>query len=280
METRFRCYRASVLTDKRILITGIATNDSIAFAAAKRCQALGAEVLVTAFGRDLEAATEVCRDLERPPVEIVAVDLTDDEHLVTLDQAIERNFGEIDGALHAVAFAPRTALSGDFLAARAVDVELAFRTSAYSYMSMARVVADRAPATGASVVGLDFDSTTAWPIYNWMGVCKSALESVNRYLARDLGARRIRSNLVAAGPLLTRAGMAIPGFTKLLDAWVEQSPLHWAADDPMPTADAVCFLLSDFARGITGEILHVDGGFHAVAARLADREPSILPPLS
>ena len=147
-------------------------------------------------------------------------------------------------------------------------MNLAFQTSVFSYASLARALCELAPEEGASLVGLDFDAAGAWPVYNWMGVCKAALESVNRYLARDLGARSIRANLVAAGPLHTRAAGGIPGFDSLLSAWERGAPISWDAGDPTPTADAVCFLLSDLARAVTGEILHVDGGYHAMAAAL------------
>jgi enoyl-[acyl-carrier protein] reductase I len=170
-----------------------------------------------------------------------------------------------------VAFAPRDALAGDFVSAGPEAVQRAFATSTYSYASLAGLVRDLAPAEGGSVVGLDFDGGGAWPVYNWMGVCKTALQSVSRYVARDLGPRRIRSNLVAAGPLHTRAAGGIPDFDLLTGAWERRAPLSWNPRDAYPVADAVCFLLSDMGRAITGEILHVDGGYHAMAADLAVR---------
>ena len=254
-----------MLEGRRIIITGIATADSIANATAIRCQELGAEVLVAAFPRDIELAREVAATLPKPPVAVMGVDVTLPEDLEMLAEFVRDQWGEVDGALHAVAFAPRTALSGDFLVAQAGDVELAFRTSAWSYAAFASCVAGVASKRGASVVGLDFDAAGAWPVYNWMGVCKAALESASRYVARDLGPQGVRSNLVAAGPLHTRAAGAIPGFEKLLDAWERDAPIRWDPSDNSPVADAVCFLLSDLARAITGEILHVDGGYHAMA---------------
>lgn len=163
----------------------------------------------------------------------------------------------------------REALGGPFLEAGADAVARAFHTSAYTYAALAAVVADLAPPTGGSIVGLDFDAAGAWPVYNWMGVCKAALESVNRYVARDLGPRRIRSNLIAAGPIRTRAAGGIPDFELLTSAWAGRSPLPWDECDGDPVADAACFLLSDLSRMVTGEILHVDGGYHAMAAPLA-----------
>ena len=256
-----------MLTDKRLLITGIVNDQSIAYATAERAQLAGAEILLSTFPRDRRLAEAAAAELPRP-AELIDADLTDPEDLKRLGEQIRAGMGTIDGALHAVAFAPRDALAGDFLAASADGVNLAFQTSAFSYAALAGLLADHAPAQGGAIVGLDFDARGAWPVYNWMGVCKAALESVNRYLARDLGPRRIRANLIAAGPLQTRAAGGIPDFDRLLNAWEAQAPIRWDARDPGPVADAVCFLLSDLARAVTGEILHVDGGYHAMAAAL------------
>jgi enoyl-[acyl-carrier protein] reductase I len=257
-----------VLEGKRVLVTGVATTDSIAHAAARRCQELGAEVLLAAFPRDLPAATEAAAGLPKPPVGIVAADLTSEDDVEALRSAVVDTWGQLDGALHAVAFAPKDALAGDMTTTPADSVDLAFRTSVWTYAALARVVAATAPRRGASLVGLDFDAARSWPTYNWMGPCKAALESLNRYLARDLGGRGVRCNLVAAGPIHTRAADAIPRFDLLLRTWAESAPLAWDQHDPEPTADAVCFLFSDLARAVTGEILHVDGGHHAMAAPL------------
>ncbi|MFM7223949.1 MAG: SDR family oxidoreductase, partial [Actinomycetota bacterium] len=154
----------------------------------------------------------------------------------------------------------------DFIEADPADIELAFRTSAWTLASLTGLVRDLAPASGASVVGLDFDANGgAWPVYTWMGVCKAALRSAATYLARDLGAVGIRINLIAAGPLSTRAANGIPNFDRLLDAWERTSPIPWSPTDPTPVADTACFLLSHYARAITGEVVHVDGGYHAMA---------------
>ena len=256
-----------MLNGKRLIITGIATADSIAFAVAERAQLEGAEVIATTLGRDRELTEQAVAKLPHP-VEVVELDVTRPEDFDSLIEHLRSRWGGVDGALHAVAFAPRDALAGSFLAARPEGVNLAFQTSAFSYASLARVLAALAPDDGAALVGLDFDAQEAWPVYNWMGVCKAALESVNRYVARDLGACGIRANLVAAGPLHTRAAGGIPDFDRLLSAWDRGAPIHWDARDPAPVADAACFLLSDLARAITGEILHVDGGYHAMAAAL------------
>ncbi|WP_372789990.1 enoyl-ACP reductase FabI [Paraconexibacter sp.] len=257
-----------MLIDQRLIITGIVTTDSIAYAVAQRAQRMGAEVLLTTRPADRVLTETAAAQLPRAAA-IVDLDVNDQEDLEALRDHVGRELGGLDGILHAVAFAPRDALAGDFLAADPDGVNLAFQTSAFSYASLGRILAELAPDRGGALVGLDFDAGGgAWPVYNWMGVCKAALQSVNRYLARDLGPRRIRANLVAAGPLLTRAAGGIPDFEKLLDAWETGAPMQWDARDPGPVADAVCFLLSDHARAITGEILHVDGGYHAMAGAL------------
>ena len=255
-----------MLAGKRLLITGVATEDSIAFATACRARSMGAEVVLTAFPRDSESVGELVRDAGLP-VEVFPLDLTMRSEGDDLTATLRSRFGAFHGALHAVAFAPKDALDGPFMDADPTGVELAFRTSAWSLSNLARLVAALAPAGGASLVGLDFDANGgAWPVYNWMGVCKAALASTARYLARDLGPRGVRVNLVAAGPLLTRAARGIPRFDALLDAWATTSPLAWSDDDAGPVADSICFLLSDLARAVTGEVLHVDGGYHAMAA--------------
>ncbi len=257
----------SILQGKRILVTGVVNTESIAWAFAERAQELGAEVLLTAFERDRERTLEA-RDQLTTPVDVLELDVTEPEHYERLSGELRESWGRLDAALHAVAFAPRAALAGDFLEADLDSVQRAFATSTYSYASLARVLSDLAPETGGSLVGLDFDAAAAWPIYNWMGVCKAALEAASRYIARDLGPRGIRSNLVAAGPLTTRAAGGIPEFERLTDAWEANAPVPWDPADTGPVADAVCFLCSDLSRSVTGEILHVDGGFHAMAAPL------------
>lgn len=254
---------AGLLTGKRLLITGVATTDSIAHASATAALEQGATIVTTAMPRDLDGARDAAATLPGD-VEVLSLDATSPGNLEAVGRWVERELGGLDGALHAIAFAPKAAL-GSFLGVASDATEVAFRTSVHTYVTLGALVADLAPTTGGSIVGLDFDAARAWPTYNWMGVCKSALESANRYLARDLGPRGLRANLVAAGPLETRAASAIPGFDRLLRSWEEEAPMRWNPHDAAPVADAVCFLLSDLARSITGEILHVDGGHHAVA---------------
>lgn len=257
-----------LLTGKRILVTGIATADSIAFAVAAQAQRLGAHVIISAHPRDVARCEDAVSNLPQLPAAVLPVDATSEADIERLVRAVDAEADGLDGVLHAIAFAPQEALLG-MASASSESVELAFRSSVFTYVALSQALARTAPASGGSLVGLDFDAAGAWPVYNWMGVCKAALESASRYLARDLGPRGIRSNLVAAGPLHTRAASAIPGFSALLEAWTAQAPLTWDAGDPTPTAHAVCFLLSDLARAITGEILHVDGGYHAMSAPLA-----------
>jgi len=252
---------SELLDGKTLLITGVATPESIAFATAARATALGARVVLTAFPRDFEQALACAATLpDNPPV--ISLDVTDPDQLASVTQEVRSRVGHLDGVLHAIAFAPRAALTA-FLGVPSSGIELAFKTSVHSYMALGSMLAELAPEEGGSLVGLDFDAERAWPTYNWMGVCKAGLESANGYLARDLGPRRIRANLVAAGPLATRAASAIPGFDTLVASW-QSAPLAWDITDPSPVADAVCFLFSDMSSAITGEILHVDGGRHAV----------------
>jgi enoyl-[acyl-carrier protein] reductase I len=253
-----------ILAGKRLLITGVVTKDSIAFHAAEQAQREGASVLLTSFGR-VRRMTERAAQRLPEPVDVLELDVNNDSDLDALAGELGERWGGVDGILHAIAFAPEDAIGGAFLTAPADSAIQAFRTSAFSLKALGAALAPLMPS-GASIVGLDFDASVAWPVYDWMGVAKAALESVSRYLARDLGPQGIRVNLVSAGPLGTVAARGIPGFEALAKLWPQQAPLGWDIQDPGPVAAAICFLLSDYARAISGEILHVDGGFHAVGA--------------
>jgi enoyl ACP reductase len=255
-----------LLEGKRLLITGVITKDSIAFHAARRAQQEGATILLTSFGRARRLTERAALKLPEP-VDVLELDVNRGEDLEALAETLRERWGGLDGVLHAIAFAPEDALGGRFMSAPAESATEAFRTSAFSLKALAATL-QPLMQPGSSIVGMDFDASVAWPIYDWMGVAKAALESVSRYLARDLGQEGIRVNLVSAGPLGTLAASSIPGFERLASLWSAQAPLGWDIDDAAPVADAICFLLSDYARAISGEILHVDGGFHALGAPL------------
>jgi meromycolic acid enoyl-[acyl-carrier-protein] reductase len=256
-----------MLDNKKLLITGVITKDSIAWEAARRAQEAGAEVVLTSFGRARRLTERAAKNLPQP-ADVLELDVNEPEHLENLAQELDGRWGRVDGVLHAIAFAPEDALGGRFLQTPPDSAITAFQTSAFSLKALAASLADLYPDDGASIVGMDFDASVAWPVYDWMGVAKAALEATARYLARDLGPRGVRVNLVAAGPLGTVAARGIPGFEELAEMWTRQAPIGWNGEDAGPVADAVLFLLSDLARGITGEIMHVDGGFHAMGAPL------------
>jgi enoyl ACP reductase len=253
-----------ILEGKRLLITGVITRDSIAYHAAEQAQKEGAEIVLSSFGR-VRRMTERAAQRLPQPADVLELDVNKPEDLDALTESLRERWGGIDGALHAIAFAPQDALGGKFMTAPAESAGQAFQTSAYSFKALAAAL-QPLMSEGSALVGMDFDATVAWPIYDWMGVAKAALESVSRYLARDLGPDGIRVNLVSAGPLGTVAAQGIPGFDQLAELWRRQAPLGWDVSDPLPVARAICWLLSDYAQGISGEIVHVDGGFHAVGA--------------
>jgi meromycolic acid enoyl-[acyl-carrier-protein] reductase len=252
-----------LLEGKRLLITGVATRHSIAYSVAERAQRAGAEVVLTGFGRAIRLTRRAAEKLPEPP-EVLELDVSKSEDFDALAKSLEERWGGLDGMLHAIAFAPGDALGGNFLDTPAESASMAFEVSAFSLKELARALGPLMPR-GGSIVGLDFDASRAWPSYDWMGVAKAALESVNRYLARDLGPQGIRSNLVSAGPLDTPAAGGIPGFDELAGMWGERAPLGWDQKDASPVADVCCFLLSDLARCVSGQIVHADGGYSAVA---------------
>jgi meromycolic acid enoyl-[acyl-carrier-protein] reductase len=253
-----------ILEGKRLVITGVITKASIAWHAAARALEEGASVVLTSFGRARRMTERAAARLSSE-VEVLELDVNKPSDLDGLTDSLRGSWGGVDGVLHAIAFAPEDALGGRFMTTPPESAAAAFQTSAFSFKALSAAV-EPLMEGGGSIVGMDFDASVAWPIYDWMGVAKAALESVSRYLARDLGPRGIRVNLVSAGPLGTVAARGIPGFEQLSDLWRTQAPLGWDVEDPKPVADTICFLLSDLARGISGEIVHVDGGFHAVGA--------------
>src|SRR5438552_5222651 len=254
-----------LLEGKKLLITGVLTPQSIAFAAAKAAQEQGAEIVLTNFGRTVSLTEKTAKRLPDPP-DVLEMDANDTDQIDGVRAELERRWGRLDGFLHAIAFAPQDALGGNFLNTPWESVATAIRTSAFSLKALAAGLLPLMKDAGGSIVSLDFDASQAWPLYDWMGVSKAALEAVTRYLARDLGPHGIRVNCVSAGPLKTIAAKGIPGFQTLADVWADRAPLGWDTGDPEPVARAVAFLLSEWSVGITGEIVHVDGGFHAMGA--------------
>jgi meromycolic acid enoyl-[acyl-carrier protein] reductase len=256
----------TLLAGKRVVVTGVVTRDSIAYAIAERALDQGAEVVLTSFGRARRLTERAAGRLPRE-VDVLELDVNEPSNYPELEAELRSRWGAVDGVLHAIAFAPPDALGGNFMSTPDESALMAFRTSAVSLRSLSGSLADLLAADGGgAVVGLDFDASVAWPVYDWMGVAKAGLEAVSRYTARDLGPRGIRVNLISAGPLRTVAAGGIPGFEELATLWETGAPLGWDDRDPSPVADAACFLLSDYGRGVTGEILHVDGGFHAMGA--------------
>ena len=255
-----------LLDDKRLLITGVLNDASIAFSVARLAQEQGAQIVLTGFGRAMRITQRVARRLPKPP-DVLELDVTQPDHLERVAGDLSDRWGAVDGVLHAIAFAPQNAMGGRFLDTPWEDVAQSVHVSTYSLVALGRALAPLlAAAGGGAIVGLDFDATVAWPVYDWMGVAKAGLESCCRYLARDLGPQGTRVNLVAAGPLQTVAARNIDGFHSLRDVWADRAPLGWDTQDPEPVARVVCALLSDWTPAVTGEIVHVDGGVHAMGA--------------
>jgi meromycolic acid enoyl-[acyl-carrier-protein] reductase len=254
----------AILEGKKVLVTGILNHESIAFQVAKLAQEQGAEILLTSFGRIRSITERAARRLPDPP-ETLELDVSNEADFSALHDELEKRWGRVDGVVHAIANAPANCLDGGFLDAPWPDVAKGFEVSTYSFVALGRSLAGLMPQ-GSAIVGLDFDATVAWPSYDWMGVAKAGLESASRYLARYLGPKGIRVNLVSAGPLRTVAARGVGAIEKFDDIWSERAPLGWNGKDPEAAGKAVVALLSDWFPATTGEIVHVDGGFHAVGA--------------
>jgi enoyl-[acyl-carrier protein] reductase I len=250
-----------LLEGKRLLITGVITDASIAFHVARIAQQQGAQVVLTGYGR-MSLVERIATRLPTP-APVIELDVTDPGHLASLADRLTEHVDGLDGVVHSIGFAPASCLGNPFLEAPWQDVATTFQVSAYSFSSLATAVLPLL-AEGSSIVGMDFDARQAWPAYNWMGVAKAGLESVTRYLAKELGQRGIRVNLVAAGPVRTMAAKSIPGFKDIEENWGPRAPLGWKVDDPEPVGKSVCALLSDWLPATTGSMVWVDGGFHAV----------------
>ena len=253
-----------ILDGKRLLVTGVITDASIAYSVARLAQEEGAQVVLTGYGR-LSLVNRVANRLPKP-APVIELDVTDNEHLAALEGRVREHVDGLDGVVHSIAFGPADALGGNFLHTPWESVARAVEVSAFSYKSLAMAAAPLFGPQGGSIVGMDFDAQVAWPGYDWMGVAKAALEATSRYLARDLGPRDIRSNLISAGPIKTIAANSIPGFEKFNGTWHERAPIGWDITDPEPAARGVIALLSDWFPKTTGEVIHVDGGLHAMGA--------------
>jgi meromycolic acid enoyl-[acyl-carrier-protein] reductase len=256
-----------IVEGKKFLITGVLTSDSLAFGVARLAQLEGADVVLTGFGRAMSLTQRTARKLPEEP-EVLELDVTNPEHPKQIAQAIADRFGHLDGILHSIAFAPESAIGHGMFEASWSEVATAIEVSVFSLRVLAEgFISLLESAPSASIVGLDFDAQFAWPGYDWMGVAKAGLESLTRYLARDLGPKQIRVNLVAAGPIRTVAAKSIPGFSRFEEAWADRAPLGWSvSDDSDAVAKACVALMSDWFPRTTGEVLHVDGGYHAVGA--------------
>jgi enoyl-[acyl-carrier protein] reductase I len=254
-----------ILDGKRVLVTGVLTDASIAFHVARIAQDEGASVVLTSYGRVLNLTRRIANRLPAP-APVVELDVTSTDDLEALPDRVREHVDGLDGVLHSIGFAPDSALGGNFLHTPWDDVATAVQVSAYSLKSLTVAALPLLPEGGGSVVGLDFDAQVAWPKYDWMGVAKAAFESTARYLARDLGPRGVRVNLVAAGPLRTMAAKSIPGFDEFEGVWATRAPLAWDLNNPEPAARACVALLSDWFPATTAEIVHVDGGVHAMGA--------------
>ncbi|TQL04357.1 enoyl-ACP reductase FabI [Cellulomonas sp. SLBN-39] len=252
----------ALLEGKTLLVTGVLTDGSIAFHVARLAQEQGAQVVLTSFGRQLRLTQAIARRLPTT-APVVELDVTDDEHLAALPERVREHADHLDGVVHSIGFAPQSVMGGNFLAGEWPDVATALHVSAYSLKSLATASLPLL-TPGSGLVGLTFDAQFAWPVYDWMGVAKAAFESTARYLARDLGPHGVRVNLVSAGPIRTTAAKSIPGFATMEGRWPERAPLGWDVSDPEPAARAVAALLSDWFPATTGEIVHVDGGVHAM----------------
>jgi meromycolic acid enoyl-[acyl-carrier-protein] reductase len=258
-----------LLDGRNLVITGVLTPASIAFDAARVAQEEGANVVLTSFGKAMGLTVRTARRLPDPP-DVLELDINDPSHVERLREDLTSRWGRVDGILHAIAFAPNDALGGAFLDTPWESASFAFQTSAYSLKALTVGLLPLMKEHGGGVVSMDFDAQVAWPVYDWMGVSKAALESITRYLARYLGQFNIRVNCVSAGPVRTMAARSIPGFDLLAQGWAMRAPLKWDVKDPEPVAKTIAFLLSDWARMITGEIVHVDGGYHAMGAEIVE----------
>ena len=254
-----------LMDGKKLLITGVLTDASLAFEVAKLAQLEGAEVVLTGAGRAMRLTERTARKLPEP-CDVLALDVTEPAEIEAVAAELATRWGYVDSVLHAIGFAPEACLGGNFLNAEWEDVSVALHISAYSLKALAGGLQPLLAKSQGNVVGLTFDASVAWPVYDWMGVAKAAFESTARYLAKSMGPDGIRVNLVSAGPIRTMAAKSIPGFSDFEDAWEKRAPLGWDGHDQDSVARTTLALMSDWFPMTTGEIVHVDGGYHAMGA--------------
>ena len=257
-----------LLTNHKILVTGVLTDDSIAFGIAQRAIEEGAEVILSGAGRGLNLTKRIAKKLGDSVGEVLEMDVTEPAQIEAAVKAVEERFGRLDGLVHSIGFAPQSCLGSGMFVAPFDDVKVAMQISTYSLAALVgafRPLLVKSTALGgASVIALDFDGSRAYPMYDWMGVMKAGLESLGRYLAFEVGPDKIRVNMIAAGPIRTMAAKSIPGFQNFEDTWADRAPLGWDVNDSSSVADTSIAYLSPLLRGTTGGIVHVDGGHHAV----------------
>lgn len=257
-----------LLEGKKLLVTGVLDRRSIAFSIAEEAQKAGAEIVLSSFGRVASITKMMARRLPATP-DVLELDATKPEDAAAVCEELRRRWGRLDGWVHSIAFAPADALGGNFLGTPWASAATAYQVSAFSLKEIAVGLLPVMREHGGSIVAMDFDNAVhAWPSYDWMGVSKAAMVAIVRYLARDLGRYGIRVNAVSAGPVRTMAAKGVPGFDAIDDAWSRRAPLGWDTSDPIPPARTVCALLSDYLPATTGEVIHADGGHHAMGVEL------------
>ena len=254
-----------LMDGKKLLITGVLTDASLAFEVAKLAQEQGAEIVLTGAGRAMKLTERTARKLP-VPCDVLPLDVTSPEEISAVRDELLERWGRLDSVLHAIGYAPEACLGGNFMNAEWEDVAVAVHISAFSLKALAAGMEPLLREAKGNVVGLTFDATVAWPVYDWMGVAKAAFESTARYLANSLGSQGIRVTLISAGPIRTMAAKSIPGFSAFEDTWQERSPLGWDVNDQHSVARSTLALMSDWFPMTTGEIIHVDGGYHAMGA--------------
>lgn len=259
-----------MLDDRKILVTGLLSNRSIAYGIARACKREGATLAFTYVNDDLkDRVVKLAAEFGTTPV--LPCDVTKDDQISALFDALSGEWGAVDGVVHAIAFAPREALAGDFLGGITREgFAMAHDVSSYSLSALAKAARPLMQGRRAALLTLTYlGATRAVPNYNVMGLAKASLEANVRYLAQTLGPEGIRVNAISAGPIKTLAAAGISGFSKILHFVEKTAPLRRNVTIE-EVGNAAAFLLSDLASAITGEITYVDCGFSTVAAGMTE----------